>query len=154
MKKLLTLLLSIILLLSLNIGVSAASNESGTVIYLQETATDDGYMIIDKVILHPQLARSGVETATRTKTFYKEDTLIAEIAFTATFRYDGTTVSVMSKAVTRTDTYDGWNYKQQSFTSSGGTVTLTAKLTKLLIFSSSPFTMGLSCDTDGNITIA
>ena len=62
-------------------------------------------------------------------------------------------VSAVSKAVTQTDTYGGWKYKQQSFTSSGGTFTLEAKLTKLLIYNN-PLTMRLSCDTDGNITIA
>ena len=153
MKKLITILLLSALLINLSISTSALSDENGTVIYLHETGTKDGYIIIDKVILHPQLTRTNTRTATHSKTVYREGILIAEIAYTATFRYDGTTVSVVTKAVTQTDTYNGWNYKQQSFTSSGGTVTLEAKLTKLLILSSS-FTMHLSCDTDGNITIA
>jgi len=153
MKKLIAILLLLVLLISLSIGVSAVSDESSTVIYFQESSTEDGYTIIDTITLCPQLTRSGTKTATRSATVYREGTLIAEIAFTATFHYDGTTVSVISKAVTQTDTYNGWNYKQQSFTSSGGTVTLEAKLTKLLIFNNS-FTMRLSCDTDGNITIA
>ena len=77
--------------------------------------------------------------------------VIGVIAMKGTFRYDGSTVSVASKSVTQTDTYEGWSYKQNSFTSSGGTVTLDAKLTKL-IFLNIPFTMMLSCDKDGNIS--
>lgn len=41
--------------------------------------------------------------------------------------------------------------KQTSFTSSGGTVTLEGKLTKLLILND-PFTMTLTCDKNGNIS--
>lgn len=61
-----------------------------------------------------------------------------------------TTVSVISKSVTQTDTYEGWNYVETSFTSSGGTVALAGKLTKLLIMRTS-FTIGLECDANGNI---
>lgn len=153
MKKLIAILLLPVLLISQNSGVSAASEENGTIIYYQESSTEDGYTVIDTITLCPQLTRSSIRTATRDKSIYLEGSLIAEIAFTATFRFDGTTVFVVSKAVTQTDTYDGWKYKQQSFTSSGGTVTLEAKLTKLLIYNN-PLTMSLSCDTDGNITIA
>ena len=151
MRKLTVLILAIILLLNLNLGAFAASDEAGTVIYFQETNTEDGIVIIDKILLSPQFARSNTETATRTKSFYREGALIAEIKFAATFRYDGSSVSVISKAVTQTDTYSGWNYIQQSFTSSGGTVTLEGKLRKLLVLNV-PFTMGLTCDVNGNIT--
>ena len=57
----------------------------------------------------------------------------------------------MSKRVNQADTYEGWSYKQNSFTSSGGTITLDAKLTKLLVMNI-PFTITLSCDKDGNIS--
>jgi len=150
-EKLTALFLSLLLLLSLAPCASAASGEDGTVIYLQETVTEDGFTVIDTIVLHSQQARSNTRTATRNKAVYYNEALVAEIAFTATFRYDGSSVSVISKAVTQTDTYNGWNYKQQSFTSSGGTVTLEAKLTKLLVLNI-PFTMGLRCDVNGNIT--
>lgn len=58
---------------------------------------------------------------------------------------------MVSKSVTQSDTYDGWSYVQNSLTSSGGTVTLNAKLTKWIILNTS-FTMTLSCDEDGNIS--
>ena len=58
---------------------------------------------------------------------------------------------IMAKRVNQADTYEGWSYKQNSFTSSGGTITLDAKLTKLLVMNI-PFTITLSCDKDGNIS--
>lgn len=63
----------------------------------------------------------------------------------------GTSVSVVSKTVTNTDTYNGYGYVQNSFTSSGGSVTLNARLTKWIVLNT-PFTMTLSCDKNGNIS--
>lgn len=96
-------------------------------------------------------ARASQKTATRKATLTKDDVTIGVIAFKATFRYDGSTVSVVSKSVTQTDTYDGWSYTQNSFTSSGGTVTLDAKLTKLLIVNY-PFILSLTCDKNGTLS--
>ena len=76
---------------------------------------------------------------------------IGIIAFQATFSYNGDSAYVTSKAVIQTDTYDGWSYKQTSFITTGNTVTLEGKLTKLLILND-PFTMSLTCDKDGNIS--
>ena len=77
--------------------------------------------------------------------------LIAEIWIDATFRYDGNTVSVVSKSISKCETYDGWSFKQSSFTSSGGTVTLTGKLTKLLVLNAN-VNISLTCDKNGNIS--
>lgn len=77
--------------------------------------------------------------------------MIAVIAFTATYRFDGTSVSVVEKTVTQTDTYGGWGYKQTLFSSSGGTVTLEGKLSKWLVFNNS-ISMSMTCDKNGNIT--
>ena len=40
---------------------------------------------------------------------------------------------------------------QNSFTESGGTITLDAKLTKLLVFNI-PFTISITCDANGKIS--
>lgn len=151
MKRFLILIVCVAMLLTLSVSASATSND-GTVIFHEETLTDDGLIVIDEVILYNQYARATNRTAERRRSFYDGDTLIAVIAFTATFRYHGSSVSVVSKSVTQTDTYESWSYKQNSFTSSGGTVTLSGKLTKWLIFNNS-FTMGLVCDVNGNVSI-
>ena len=151
MKRIFSLSLCILLLLSLSINASAETNNSGTVIFREETLLENGLLVVDEIIEYAQ-TRIATKSYTRQQSFYYKDNLIAVIAFTAKFYYDGIDVSVISKSVTQTDTYNNWNYTQNSFTSSGGTVTLTGKLTKLLIFNAS-ISMGLACDANGNITI-
>ena len=124
---------------------------TGTVIYYNEELLDNGLTVIDQ-ITDITTARSNDKTVERTNTYKDGDTVIAIITIQATFRYDGSTVSVISKNVTRADTYSGWSYSQKSFTSSGGTVTLSGTLNFLWILNSSSFTMTLSCDKNGNIT--
>lgn len=147
MRRLAAICLCLVFLLALSIPVAA--NEI-TPVYSSVESLEDGIVVIDEVF-EASNTRSTDKTYTRRRTFTREGTTIAVIAITATFRYDGTTVSVVSKSVSQADTYDGWSYQQNSFTSSGGTVTLSGKLAKLLILNSS-FTMDLSCDKDGNIS--
>ena len=132
------------------LAIPVSATEADTVIWHQETKLDNDITVIDEVIEHSQM-RSVSKGYTRQKTITSGDTVIAVIAIHGVFSYDGTTVSVVSKSVTQTDTYDGWSYKQNSFTSSSGTITLDAKLTKLLVLNIS-FTMTLSCDKNGNIS--
>ena len=148
MKRLLTLCICAILLVSMVFPASAAEQPYEK--FSEERTSENGLTVIDEITVYPQ-SRSTDKRAERKRTLKDGDTVIGVIAFEAVFRYDGSTVSVVSKTVTQTDTYAGWSYKQKSFTSSGGTVTLDAKLTKLLIFNIS-FTMTLSCDKYGNIS--
>lgn len=111
---------------------------------------DNGITIIDEVTEISQ-SRSTTKDYTRSRTISKDGTVIAVISIYGCFSYNGTSVSVVSKSVTQTDTYEGWSYKQNSFTSSGGTITLDAKLSKLLVMNI-PFTMTLSCDKNGNVS--
>lgn len=148
MKKLLSFTLTLILLVSL--VTPAFAVEQSPVVFSQDTVLENGITVIDEVI-DISNARSTDKSYVRSRTFKDGDTVVAIIAITATFRYDGSSVSVVRKAVTQADTYDGWEYVQNSFTSSGGTVTLNARLTKWLILNTS-FTMTLSCDKDGNIS--
>lgn len=152
MKKGIALLLCLIMVFPLTVSATPVESAEEAVIISETVTTEDGFTFVDEVIDISQ-ARSADKDYIRRKTIYREDVLVAIIAFTVTFRYDGSSVSVVYKAVTQTDTYEGWSYKQNSFTSSGGTVTLDAKLTKLLIFNS-PFTMSATCDANGNISIA
>lgn len=148
MKKLSLLLFVIILFASFSFPVYATENSQ--VIYANETTLENGLTIITE-ITESSVSRSTDKAYSNTKTIKDGDTIVAIIQITATFRYDGSTVSVVTKGVTRADTYDGWSYVQNSFTSSGGTVTLNAKITKWLIINTT-FTMTLSCDKNGNIS--
>lgn len=115
-----------------------------------ETETNDGVIIIDELTVESN-TRSSSKRGTLTRTFVKNNNTIAVITLTATFSYNGSTVSVVSKSVTQSDTYNGWSFKQDSLASSGGTVTLTGRLTKIL---TSPVivNMSITCDKNGNIT--
>lgn len=148
MKKCIVLFLSFILVFNLSCPALAAGN--GEVIYSEEYTLENGLRVVDSITVYSN-SRANITSAERHNHFYDGDTLVAYICFEAAFRYDGSFVSVLYKTVTHTDTYNGWNYVQNSFTAAGGTVTLDAKLTKLLIFNI-PFTMTLSCDAEGNIS--
>lgn len=148
MKKIISLLLCFALITITVLPVSA--QESGQVIQTEEFTLENGYTIVEEIIIYPGV-RSTDYTATKKSTITKSGTTIAIVAFNATFRYDGSTVSVISKSVTQTNTYDGWSYTQTSFTSSGGTVTLKFKLSKWLVLSNS-YTMTLTCDKNGNLS--
>lgn len=151
MKRILALCFCFVYFFMLTTPVSAsATAENGQVVSYQVIEVGNGITCVDEVIEYSN-ARSTDKTTERKRTFTQDGVVLAVIAFRATFRYDGSTVQVISKTVTQTETFDGWSYKQNSFTASGGTVTLDAKLTKLLIFNQ-PFTMILSCDKDGNIS--
>lgn len=65
--------------------------------------------------------------------------------------HDGSSVSVVSKELTKCETYDGWSFSSSSLTSSGGTITFSGTLKKGL-WSSKSITLPLSCDKDGNIS--
>lgn len=146
MKKAFALILCLILL-GTSIPVYATDDNATTA-----AISENGLIVVDELIIETPNARASEKSATRKRSLYDGDTLIAVITFTATFRYDGTSVSVVSKSVTQTDTYSGWSYKQASFTSSGGTVTLTGTLKYLLIFNPTTFTMSMTCDANGNIS--
>lgn len=148
MKRIFSAALCFLLIGTLIVPVSAL--ETNTVIYHQETDCGNGVTMVDEVIEHSQI-RSSTKGYTRTKTIRYDGIIIGKIAVYGSFKYDGTTVSVITKRVNQADTYEGWSYKQNSFTSSGGTITLDAKLTKLLVMNI-PFTITLSCDKDGNIS--
>ena len=150
MKKVICLLCFILTLIVIITPAQAADGNASEVVWYEETVLENGVRIVDKIEVDSS-ARAVRKTATRSRSFYYSDNLIAEIAFQATYYYDGTTVQVDSKSVTQTTTYNGWNYKQNSFTSSGGTVTLDAKLTKLL-FWNIEVDMSMTCDVNGNIT--
>lgn len=110
----------------------------------------DGFTATD-VLTVDTATRASTRYATRLRTFYFHDEVIAEIKIKAQFRYDGSSVSVLSKEVSQCDTYDGWKFTQTSFTSSGGTITLNGKLTKLLFYKAL-VEISLSCDKNGNIS--
>ncbi len=153
MKRITSLIICVIMLTGCIVPASANTPKATLTETLSysETILDDGTVVTDELIVE-SYARATQKTATRTRTFTRDDVVIGVVAFQAAFRYDGTTVSVVSKTVTQSDTYDGWSYIQETFVSSGGTVTLDGRLTKWLGIFRVDFTMTMTCDKDGNIS--
>lgn len=148
MKQLITFCCVLAVLISL--AVPAFANEQETLITQDVMEYGDGIVIIDE-LYEVAISRTSTKEYTRKKIIMSGGTTIGIVAIKGKFSYDGSKVSVVSKSVAQTDTYNGWNYKQNSFTSSGGTITLDAKLTKLVV-ANVPFTISLTCDKNGNVS--
>lgn len=148
MRRIICLFLCMICLTAFTMEVFAL-NDCDCCWY-EETQLENGIIIIDEIYIY-HTARSLDKTVVRKKSVKDGDTLIAVIAISGVFRYDGSTVAVLSKSVTQCDTYESWEYSQKSFKSENGTIKLSAKLTKYVIMNMT-FTMTLTCDKDGNIS--
>lgn len=154
MKRTLSLVLILILLVTTALPASATGIQANgeTLISTRTIDLGNGLIAVEETSVLNSNLRTTDKTFTRRNTFYdSSDTMIAVIAVTAVFRYDGSTVRVVSKTVSQSDTYDGWSFSLNSLTSSGGTVTMSGKLTKLLILNQ-PITVSITCDKNGNIT--
>ena len=153
MKRIISLTLSILLLAACIIPSNASETETvltETLSY-NETVLDDGTVVIDELFVESR-TRSEDKVASRRKVLVRDGVTIAEIEIQGYFRYDGSTVQILAKVVAQSNTYDGWEYHQDSFTSSGGTITLNGHLTKWFGILRHEFVMTLSCDANGNIS--
>lgn len=148
MKRILSCLLCVCLLLTFAVSASAANE--GLVVSCTETQLDNGITIIEETLEYASL-RTSQKQGTKKQTYKHGDTVIAIIAIKAMFVYDGLKSAVVSKQVTQTDTYSGWTYTQNSFTSVANTVTLAGKLSKLFA-ANVAVNMSLTCDANGNIS--
>lgn len=150
MKKTVSLILSLLLCLTLFVPASAAdrSDPTAPLVTYFETDLGDGFTVEEELVVSAN-TRSTTITVHRTANVKFNGTLVAVITLYGTFIYNGSTVRVYSKSVTKT-LYDGWNYTQQSLTSSGGTITLKGYVSKLL--HKYTFTLTLTCDKDGNLS--
>lgn len=148
LKRIITAVMAFLLIASVGFPVNA--QEQSTVVLHQEIDIGNGIVIVDEIVEYAN-ARALGKAADRTRRIYDDGVLIGVITITGAFLYDGTTVTVQSMYVKQADTYEGWSYRQNSLTASGGTITLDAKLTKLLVLNI-PFTFTLSCDANGNLS--
>lgn len=97
-----------------------------------------------------QEQRASTKTVERTKTYKNGTDVIGIIAVTATFQYNGLSVSVVSKSISQSQTYNGWTFRQTSFTGNGSNVLLRGTLSHPL-YSDVAVSISLACDPDGNI---
>lgn len=113
--------------------------------------TEDGDIEIETVLtIYDTPFRASSRTASKSQNIKYDGSTIAKVTLTATFRYDGSSVSVTDTDSSHT-TYDGWSYKNEDILTYGGTAKLSAKLTKLN-YSDIPFNIAMICTADGTIS--
>lgn len=149
MKRVLSLILCMVSLLVLAVPAFAAEQTEGNVVYRDEFTLEDGFTVVREIV-DVSFARSAEKTFAQNWKIKNGSTVVANIEITATYHCDGRSVYVVSKTVSRADTYYGWSYTQNYLIAGGGTVTLSATLTKG--GKTMPVTLNMTCDKDGNIS--
>ena len=150
MKKLSIIFTLILLAGVLTVPASAAEPKmmyETTVCYLD----DCGEVEIETVtIVHDSVTRSSTKSVEKTQTVKVNGTVVATITLKATFGYDGSSAWMVSASTTKS-TSGGWSYGGQSIVKNGGTVTLTAKLTKDKN-DDIPISISMTCSPTGAIS--
>ena len=149
MKRVLSLILCMVFLLVLAVPAFAAERTEGNVVYRDEFTLEDGFTVAREIV-DVSFARSAEKTFVQNWKIKNGSTVVANIEITATYYCDGRSVYVVSKTVSRADTYYGWSFTQNYLIAGGGTVTLSATLTKG--GKTMPVTLNMTCDKDGNIS--
>lgn len=149
MKRVLSLILCMVSLLVLAVPAFAAERTEGNVVYRDEFTLEDGFTVVREIV-DVSFARSAEKTFAQNWKIKNGSTVVANIEITATYYCDGRSVYVVSKTVSRADTYYGWSFTQNYLIAGGGTVTLSATLTKG--GKTMPVTLKMTCDKDGNIS--
>lgn len=136
-------------LLVLAVPAFAAERTEGNVVYRDEFTLEDGFTVVREIV-DVSFARSAEKTFAHSWHITSGLSKVADIEITATYHCDGRSVYVVSKTLSRADTYNGWNFTQNYLIAGGGTVTLSATLTKG--GKTTPVTLTMTCDKDGNIS--
>lgn len=149
MKRVLSLILCMVSLLVLAVPAFAAERTEGNVVYRDEFTLEDGFTVVREIV-DVSFARSAEKTYIQSWRISDGSSgVIADIAITATYHCDGRSVYVVSKTVSRADTYYGWSFTQNYLVAGGGTVTLNGKLTKGT--RTIPLNLTMTCDKNGNL---
>lgn len=149
-KQSLVLVLVVLLVGMLTIPASAVAPDMTCE---SETVWVDGYGEVEVetvTTVYGSVMRSTTKTASKTKNYKADGTVIATVTLKTTFGYDGTEAWVNSTDVTKSTSL-GWAYKGQSIDKDGGTVVLTAEVYKLLE-GTIPVEITMTCSPSGTIS--
>ncbi|WP_251318353.1 hypothetical protein [Flintibacter muris] len=108
------------------------------------------FEIVTTTILYDLPTRSNARAADKTLSVKYSGNVIADVTLSATFGYDGETAWV-SKTSSSHTTYSGWSYGSEKISQSGGTASLSGKLSHLLHGSHS-VNISLTCSPTGQIS--
>lgn len=146
MKKLVSFALCVMMLCAAALPAGAAPSDDQNI---SVTVSEDGRLEIITVL---ELSNSVLRTSrTAHKTSYVnyDGERVAEVTLSATFGYDGDEAWVV-EAEGDSVTYDGWRYGSEEIEDSGGTVTLSAKLTKFAEITRN-VDISMTCSPSGTI---
>lgn len=150
MKK----LFSLIAVFSLIFSITGFCFAASPVIESQTVTTEtleDGTVVETIFTIYQNLARTEMKSADLTRNYTDDNgKKIASVTLYASFSYDGDDAWVLS-SYSDVSEYNGWNYGNERITESGGTVKLTAKLTKSGQTSRNP-SLSITCSANGRIT--
>ncbi len=148
MKKLITILTTLALLLNLSI-ISNAANPDISRKNIEVVDLGNGMTIEYEITELPSVARASTKTAAKTATCKADGIVVATVKLTATFSYTGSSATCTSASATYT-TYSGWSASNKSTTRSGRTATTSAKISKGL--DHAYITTTMSCSNTGVIS--
>jgi len=150
MKKFTAIIVLLAILFTTATGAHATEPTAATTICYTEDL-GNGFAMETVLVISDSIVRSNTRTAEKQRTFTYKDNVIAIIAITGTFSYNGTSCSVISKSISRLDTYSGWSLTQTYFSSEGGAIALVGELNKFL-YPDVPVSFSLVCDNFGNVS--
>ena len=116
-------------------------------------ALENGITVESIITVHESFSAfstMATKKATKTDTYKRNGTQIATVSITASFGYDGSSSWVNSASVSKSVS-SGWTYSNEKITTSGGTATVTAILSKIGVASMDIYTY-ISCSPDGEIS--
>ena len=146
MKKLVSFALCVMMLCAAVLPAGAVQSDDRNI---SVTVSEDGRLEIVTVLeLSNSLLRTS-RTAHKTSYVNYDGERIAEVTLSATFGYDGDEAWVV-EAEGDSVTYDGWRYGSEEIEDSGGTVTLSAKLTKFAEITRN-VDISMTCSPSGTI---
>lgn len=146
MKKLVSFALCVMMLCAAALPAGAAPSDDQNI---SVTVSEDGRLEIITVL---ELSNSVLRTSrTAHKTSYVnyDGERVAEVTLSATFGYDGNEAWV-EESESDYETYDGWRYGSERIRESGGTVSLSAKLSHATE-GTVPVNISMTCSPDGTI---
>ncbi len=151
MKKLITILTTLTLLLNFSITASAAdaAKTDTPAKNIEVVDLGDGMTIEYEITELPSVARASTITAAKTATCKIDGVTIATVKLTATFSYTGSSATCTSASATYTMS-SGWSARDKSTTRSGRTATTSAYIYKGIRHATLTTTM--SCSNTGVIS--
>ncbi|MCI8914307.1 MAG: hypothetical protein HFF38_09335 [Lawsonibacter sp.] len=147
-KKFVFLIMLSILLCSIIISAGAVEQ-----IYQETEIIYTEFGVIEKVsvmTVHNSPIRSNTRFVDVSDTYKYNGKVIGEVTLSVTFGYDGNKAWVSSASGSHT-TYDGWSYGSEDIKKSGGTASLTAKLSHLL-YRDLSVNISITCSPTGQVS--